>query len=29
MAIIKNLLIKLGVKGARKSTKVIGGVTNG
>ena len=29
MAIIKNLLIKLGVRGARKSTKVIGGVTNG
>jgi hypothetical protein len=29
MAIIKNLLIKLGVKGARRSTKVIGGVTNG
>ena len=29
MAIIKNLLIKLGVKGAKKSTKVIGGVATG
>ena len=29
MAIIKNLLIKLGVKGARQSTKVIGGVSKG